>query len=107
MTSLIASLSTDLLTYPLFVHILHTMTVMQDVTVHGPGSKQMSHRVSVNFSDSALLTLQKIAQKRGKTMSEVLRDAIELENYVTEAASEGSKIFIEKADGKIREIVAR
>jgi metal-responsive CopG/Arc/MetJ family transcriptional regulator len=67
----------------------------------------MAHRVSVNFSDSAIQTLEKLAHEKGKSMSDVLRDAIILENYMTEAAKEGSKIFIEKPDGKIREIIAR
>ena len=67
----------------------------------------MAHRVSVNFSDSALSTLEQLAQEKGKSMSDVLRDAIVLEKYVTEATKEGSKIFIERPDGKIRELIAR
>jgi hypothetical protein len=51
--------------------------------------------------------LEKLAQEKGKSMSDVLRDAIVLENYITEAAREGSKIFIERPDGKIRELLAR
>ena len=67
----------------------------------------MAHRVSVNFSDSALSMLEKLAQVKGKSMSVVLRVAIVLENYITEAAREGSKIYIERPDGKIRELLAR
>jgi hypothetical protein len=67
----------------------------------------MSRRVSVNFSDSALSTLEKLAHEKGKTMSEVLRDAIVLEDYFTEAGREGSKIFIERPDGKVRELITR
>jgi metal-responsive CopG/Arc/MetJ family transcriptional regulator len=67
----------------------------------------MAHRVSVNFSDNALSTLEKLAHEKGKSMSDVLRDAIVLENYVTEASREGSKIFIERPDGKIRELLTR
>ena len=51
--------------------------------------------------------LEKLAHEKGKSMSDVLRDAIVLENYITEAVREGSKIYIERPDGKIRELIAR
>jgi hypothetical protein len=67
----------------------------------------MAHRAGFNFSYSALSMLEKLAHEKGKSMSDVFRDAIVLENYITEAAREGSKIYIERPDGKIRELIAR
>jgi predicted DNA-binding protein len=64
-------------------------------------------RVNVNFSPSAYSTLEKLAQEKGKTMSEVLRDAIALEKYVTDLTKEGGAILVEKPDGKVREIIRR
>jgi hypothetical protein len=64
-------------------------------------------RVNVNFSPSAYNTLEKLAQEKGKTMSEVLRDAIALEKWVTDATKEGAHILIERPDGKVREILPR
>jgi hypothetical protein len=67
----------------------------------------MAHRVSINFSDGALDTLEKLAREKSKSMSDVLGDAIALENYVMEAIKEGSHIFIERPDGRVRELITR
>ncbi len=64
-------------------------------------------RVNVNFSPSAYSTLEKLAEEKGKTMSEVLRNAIALEKWVTDVTKEGGHILIEKPDGKVREILPR
>src|SRR5690348_9344039 len=39
-----------------------------------------TRRVNVNFAPSAYATLERLAARKGKTMSEVLRDAIQLES---------------------------
>jgi predicted DNA-binding protein len=65
-----------------------------------------SHRVNVNFSESAYETLDELARRRGKTMSEVLRDAISLEKWFEDTRSEGGRVLIER-DGEAREIIPR
>ena len=61
-------------------------------------------RINVNFSRSAYETLEQLAAAKGKSMSEVLRDAIQLEKWLTDAQAEGWNILFEK-DGRVRELV--
>jgi ribbon-helix-helix CopG family protein len=64
-------------------------------------------RLNVSFSDSTFRALEELANKKGTSMAEVLRDAIQLEKWVEDARSEGSKLLIEQRDGKVRELVVR
>jgi hypothetical protein len=64
-------------------------------------------RVNVYFSDEVYSELARIAKERGKTLSDVLRDAVTLERYVADAQREGSRLLVEKADGETRELVVR
>jgi hypothetical protein len=65
------------------------------------------HRFNVNFSDAAFRDLNRLAERKGKNMSEVLRDAIALERWFDETRSSGSKVLVEQPDGRIREVVPR
>jgi len=65
------------------------------------------HRVNVNFSDNAFKDLESLARTKGKTMSEVLRDAIALERWFEETRQAGSKVLVEQSDGRVREVVPR
>jgi metal-responsive CopG/Arc/MetJ family transcriptional regulator len=67
----------------------------------------MSRRINVNFSENASTTLEKLAAEKGKSISEVVRDAIALERWFTETTKEGGKILVEHKDGKIREVIPR
>jgi len=60
-------------------------------------------RINVNFSRSAYTTLEELAKRRGKSLSDVLRDAIQLENWLTDAHDEGWHTLLEK-DGRVREL---
>jgi hypothetical protein len=71
------------------------------------GGSAMSRRLNVTFSPSAYATLEKLADEKGKSMSEVLRDAIALEKWMTDAAKGGRKILVEHPDGKVRELITR
>lgn len=64
------------------------------------------HRVNVNFSEEAYDELTELAQRKGKTLSDLLRDAIALERWFDETKREGSRVLVER-DGKVREIVPR
>jgi hypothetical protein len=66
-----------------------------------------THRFNVNFSEGAYRDLNTLAQSKGKTMSEVLRDSIALERWFDETRREGSKVLVEQPDGRIREVVPR
>jgi predicted transcriptional regulator len=67
--------------------------------------RRRTHRVNVNFSDDAYKALKEIASSRGKTISEVLRDAIALEQWYEETKREGGRVIVERQDGREREVV--
>ena len=67
--------------------------------------KRSTHRVNVNFSDDAYQALKEIARRRDKTISEVLRDAIALEQWYEETKQEGGRVIVELQDGREREVV--
>lgn len=64
------------------------------------------HRVNVNFSEDAYEELTELAQRKGKTLSDLLRDAIALERWFDDAKQEGSRVLVER-DGKLREVIPR
>jgi hypothetical protein len=61
-------------------------------------------RFHVNFSGEAFETLADLASRKGKTMSEVLRDAIALEKWFDQTQREGGRILVER-DGRMHEVV--
>lgn len=61
-------------------------------------------RVNVKFAPSAYATLERLARRRGKTMSEVLRDAIQMESWLANAEDEGWHVLLER-EGRVRELV--
>ena len=63
-------------------------------------------RVNVNFAESTYGILEELARKRGKSMAEVLRDAIALEKWIEDARAEGARLLI-RQNGETREIVLR
>jgi hypothetical protein len=71
----------------------------------GNRERRKTHRVNVNFSDDAYNALREIASSRDKTISEVLRDAIALEQWYEETKREGGRIIVERQDGREREVV--
>ncbi len=64
-------------------------------------------RVNVNFSEEVYNELTKIAHERGKTLSDVLRDAVTLEKYVADTRRDGGRLLVEKASGETRELLVR
>jgi len=64
----------------------------------------MAHRINVNFSPNAYAILEDLANDKGTSMSEVLRDALAMEKYVEDTRREGGRILVER-DGSIRELV--
>jgi hypothetical protein len=63
-------------------------------------------RVNVNFSDQAYETLERLAHQTGKSMSDVLRDAIALKAWFEQTRAEGGHVLVERPDGKVREVIS-
>ena len=62
-------------------------------------------RLSVNLSDKAYSDLEAMANERGISMTEVLRKAIGMEKFLSDAQSKKMKILLEDTDGSIQQIV--
>jgi predicted DNA-binding protein len=63
-------------------------------------------RVNANFSERSYERLVKLAQEKGKTITEVVREAVAFEEWMEETVREGGRILVER-DGQIREVVRR
>ena len=61
-------------------------------------------RVNVDFPEDTYKALESMAQKRGTTLSEVLRDAVGLEKWYEDTKQEGARVLVER-DGKVREVI--
>ncbi len=64
-------------------------------------------KTSVNLPDVTLAVLESIAKKRGKSMSQVIRDAIATEQVLREAADSNSKVLVYASDGSIKQLSIR
>lgn len=88
--------------------------VKQDASIQGgtatahaaapPSTITTTRRVNVNFTGDAYEVLEQLAASRGKSISDVLRDAVALERWIEENRQAGARILIER-DGKTRELV--
>ena len=70
-------------------------------------SSKETVRVSANLPEETFKMLKELAAKRGVSMTEILRRAVALEDYVDEAIDEGGKILVEKRDGEMRQLLFR
>jgi hypothetical protein len=62
-------------------------------------------RVNANFSPESYEVLTEIAQRRGKSISDVLRDAIAFEKWYQDIVDSGGHVLVERDNGRLREIV--
>jgi hypothetical protein len=65
-----------------------------------------TRRINANFSERTYRALEELAHDQGKTKAEVLRDAIELEEWFQRARRDGERVLVER-DGTTREIILR
>jgi predicted DNA-binding protein len=65
------------------------------------------YKTSVNLPDVTLTVLGDIAKKRGKTLSQVIRDAIATEKILQDAVDDNAKILIKEKDGSIKQLIIR
>ena len=65
-----------------------------------------SKRMNFRFSESTVATLEEIANERGITLTEAIRQAIETEAYLRKIKKSGAKILIQEGES-IKEIIFR
>jgi hypothetical protein len=65
------------------------------------------YKTSVNLPQESVDALKEIAQQKGMTLSEALRQAISTEKFFQDTQSQGGKILTQLPDGSIRQILKR
>ncbi len=65
------------------------------------------YKTSVNLTDVTIATLENLAKKRRKTMSQVIRDAIATEQVLQDAVDSGGKILIREKDESFKQLIIR
>jgi Ribbon-helix-helix protein, copG family len=70
-------------------------------------SHPVPKRLSVTFSDPTYETLERLSQQKGKSMAEVLRDALALEERVEETVRKKNGRVLLEEDGQFRELLVR
>jgi len=64
-------------------------------------------KLTVNLPEREMATLRKIAAKRDISLTDAVRRAIAMEQYVDEVQAEGGKLIVEQRDHTMRELVLR
>jgi hypothetical protein len=67
---------------------------------------ESSHRINAVFSGKTFSDLETLAKAKGKSKTDVLRDAVALEKWFQDAQEEGGRVLVER-DGELREIIPR
>ncbi|WP_433360910.1 CopG family transcriptional regulator [Actinoplanes sp. CA-142083] len=66
---------------------------------------QAAVRMTVKLSPQAASALKKISEERGVTITEALRWAISMQNYVHEARKRGATVVVRESNGDVKELV--
>jgi hypothetical protein len=64
-------------------------------------------KTTLNLSGDEVEMVKRLAERRGTTLTNVIRAAIRMENMISEAEATGGKILIESADGTLSRLVFR
>lgn len=64
-----------------------------------------STKATFNLPNEDITELKRLAALRGTTVTAVLRQAIATEAFVNNELQNGSKLLVEKPDGRLRELV--
>lgn len=64
----------------------------------------MSKRFTLIFSDETYAEIEAITERRGCTVADLIREAVNLEKWIDNATREGARLLVER-DGTFREMV--
>lgn len=65
----------------------------------------MGKRLQVELSDDAYERLKSAAEAEERSIAELVRRALNIEDYVRKQVDEGSKVVIQSEDGRDQEIL--
>lgn len=74
--------------------------------LHMPGTAERI-KVSVNLTPEEVETLKRIAERRGISMTEVIRRALAMEKFIDESSAAGEKILVQSSDKSMRQLLIR
>ncbi len=66
---------------------------------------QSTRTVSIDFSEEAYEALERLAEEKGISVAEVLRDAISLEQWIEQVRKDKDARLLIERDGERRELV--
>ena len=78
---------------------------MAETLTRGTQERGQKVRVNANFSRDAYEVLAEIAERRGKSISDVLRDAIAFEKWYQDTVDSGGHVLVERDGGRIQELL--
>lgn len=64
-------------------------------------------RLTFNVTEQENAILNSLAEEHGKTKTTLLRDGIQLTNWLDKVTDRGATILVKEKDGTIREVVFR
>jgi hypothetical protein len=64
-------------------------------------------KTSLNLPQNAVDALQELAQARGTTLAQVVRQAIATEKFLHDTVEGGGKVLIEDKDKSVRQVLLR
>jgi hypothetical protein len=66
---------------------------------------QMNKKVSMNLPQEMLDELADLARARGTTMTQVVKDALAVQRYLSKQVSSGGKILVQQKNNALKELV--
>lgn len=64
-------------------------------------------KVTVNLPNSVVEELRKLAEANNTTLTDAIRQSIQINKYLTDQEAQNAKLLIETPDGKFKQIVRK
>jgi hypothetical protein len=77
---------------------VETMAAERVIPTSEPSDEHVAH---VPFTAAAYAQLREMAQRRGRSVAETIRDALSLDLWVEQQMHEGNKLLVERRDGQV------
>ncbi len=62
-------------------------------------------QINVRFDGGTLEQIEELSELTGKTVSEILRESVNLTNWLYRERDKGTRILLERPDSDLREVV--
>ena len=91
------------------VEIVQSAAAGDPVSANGMAEQVEAGRVklTVNLPEREMAVLRRIADRRDITLTDAVRRAIAMEQFIEEVERQGGKLLVEQPDRTIRQLVLR